>query len=105
LSNYANKKFLATVFERNGCIRIPLEKKQGKNQPVYKKGYEIRFVALNGKEQDEICNTLLAEGFSHGNAYTKGNLYIIPVYGYNQLIRFGKIAKTSKKFLDVAEYL
>jgi len=75
------KTQLRYFFRRNGCLRAPNIARQKRDGWTYKKGYEIRFVANNGKELLKIRSLLSKAGFKSGKPYSKRSQFIQPVYG------------------------
>jgi hypothetical protein len=84
---------LFRLFFRNGCIRYPKPERLKEGHAVYKKGYEIRWTALNNDEHSRILQLLKKVGFNHGKPFKKNNRIIIPVYGYDKLAEFQKMSK------------
>jgi hypothetical protein len=105
MSSVANaQEELVRLFLRNGCIRHPKPERLKEGHRNYKKGYEIRWTALNRDEEFTIIRMLSKLGFKHGKPFKKVNRIIIPVYGLDSLTEFQKIltrfssnAKTKSK--------
>lgn len=87
------QKELINYFLRNGCFRIPNAERMKEGYKKYKKGYEIRFTALNKSEQFSITRLLGKMNFKYGKPYKKRNRIIIPVYSKDAFIEFNKILK------------
>jgi hypothetical protein len=77
----SNAAQLKVFFNRNGYYRIPDEKLREKLKAAYKKGYEVRLVAMDYKEYVSIRKLLKELGYAPGKAYSKGNRRIVPLYG------------------------
>jgi len=85
------KTQLRYFFRRNGCLRAPNRARREQEGQNYKKGYEIRFVANNGKELLKIRSLLSKAGFKSGKPYSKRSQFVQPVYGkifYEQFRKF-----------------
>lgn len=72
---------LKVYFRRNGYYRVPDEKRRNALKSKYKKGYEVRFVAMDYEEFISIRRLLKESGYLCGKAYKKGKRRIIPLYG------------------------
>lgn len=72
---------LKVFFDRNGYYRVPDESLREKLKAGYKKGYEVRLVAMDYKEYVSIRKLLKELGYAPGKAYSKGNRRIVPLYG------------------------
>lgn len=80
---------LAQFFHRNGCMRLPNETRRQEEGPrKYKKGYEIRLVARNEAELEELGRLLQEAGFKLGRPYQKGKQTVQPIYGRQAIERF-----------------
>jgi hypothetical protein len=88
------KAKLVLYFRRNGCIRVPNEKRQKKEGQDYKKGYEVRFTSFTKKELRFIRYLLRRKRFSLGASYEKGKRFVQPVYGRENLRRFRKLLRS-----------
>ena len=86
------EKKLVKLFLRNGCMRYPNEERQ-KSDGVqkYKKGYEVRWTAVDRTELTEIKGFLEKAGFVAGNDYPKRKHFIQPVYGKDAVFRFQEL--------------
>ncbi len=86
---------LINYFLRDGFFRIPNAERMKEGHRKYKKGYEIRFTALNRAEQFSITRLLDKMNFKYGKPYKKRNQIIIPVYGKENFIEFNNAIKKS----------
>ena len=69
-----------------GYWRIPDTKRQkAESSQSYKKGYEIRFVATDEAEIEQIEDMLSALDIRSGSPFAKANQWIVPVYGREQV--------------------
>jgi hypothetical protein len=83
---------LVQFYRRNGYLRLPDEDRQQSEGPRnYKKGYEIRFVAMSKKELATIRRLLKTAGFKPGNPFPKVHRYVQPVYGREATVRFYEV--------------
>lgn len=82
------RRGLAWYFRRNGCARHPSLRMRRISGAAYKKGYEIRLVAWDEEELQDIQNLLAAAGLSAGKPWTKGSQTIQPIYGREPYERF-----------------
>lgn len=80
-------------FERNGYLRLPNTERREKDRSDYKKGYEVRLVAKDASELDQIRDLLVAAGFKTAKAFQKGSQWVQPIYGRESVDRFCKICK------------
>lgn len=87
---------LKQFFLRNGYYRVPDETVRERLKSSYKKGYEIRFAAMNYKEFLKIRKLLKALDFEAGKTFWKGNRRIIPVYGKENYTEFKELMKKTK---------
>jgi hypothetical protein len=88
----AKKNKLISYFRRNGYFRVPdKERKENESAQVYKKGYEVRFLAKNREEFNEINRLLKKEGFIRGKHFSKANQTVIPVYGRKAVQKFRQL--------------
>ena len=84
-----SEKKLVELFLRNGCLRYPSDERQEQDgHQKYKKGYEIRWTAMNAQEYELIAALLSETGFVAGKPYPKRKRTILPVYGKEALLRF-----------------
>ncbi len=72
---------LKAIFRRNGYIRVPIEARRKMQGRKYKKGYEVRLVAEEQEELDDIRIALTRIGLKPGKPFAKGSRTIQPVYG------------------------
>jgi hypothetical protein len=79
---------LVSFFRRNGCWRSPDQKRRKTAGTIYKKGYELRFVARTTAELKRIRRMLVQCGFKPGASYSKGQQIVQPVYGHDAFSRF-----------------
>ena len=80
---------LAFYFGRNGYLRwqnVERLKREGYNS--YKKGDEIRLVALTRNELRTIRHLLSVAGFKPARAFAKGKHFRQPIYGRRNVARF-----------------
>ncbi len=87
---------LKKYFKRNGCYIIPDLKKRRKKKELYKKGYEVRLVALNYDEYKKIKKLLKGVGFAAGKAFSKARRRVIPIYGKESFLKFHNIIMNTK---------
>ena len=87
---------LKGFFKRNGYYRIPDEKLREQLKAGYKKGYEVRLVAMDYKEYLSIRKLLKELGYSPGKAYAKGNRRIVPLYGRDNYKDFKELMTKTK---------
>lgn len=87
---------LKVLFIRNGYYRIPDEKLREKLKSGYKKGYEVRLVAMDYKEYVSIRKLLKDLGYSPGKAYAKGRRRIVPLYGKENYEEFRNLMTKTK---------
>ncbi|RME48593.1 MAG: hypothetical protein D6791_02890 [Chloroflexi bacterium] len=74
--------FLRELFQRNGYVRVPNEKRrQEVGSQKYKKGYEVRLVANSEEELEEIRQALRQLGFRPARPFQKHRQIVQPVYG------------------------
>lgn len=81
--------WLAECYRRNGYLRWQNEKRLA-HEPYgsYKKGYELRLVAVSGDEYQRIVATLKMLGFKPGAAFSKGRQKRVPIYGRTAVLHF-----------------
>ena len=85
---------LKFFFERNGYLRAPnAVRKQNEGHDKYKKGYEVRLVARDADELEEIRNLLEAAGFSLAKSHVKARQFIQPIYGKGAVERFCELVE------------
>jgi hypothetical protein len=72
---------LAGWFQRNGCARVPDNKRRRKEGQAYRKGYEVRLVARCKTELAEMRACLARMDFRPARPYRKGLQVVQPVYG------------------------
>ncbi|HMO82042.1 MAG TPA: hypothetical protein PKD24_14725 [Pyrinomonadaceae bacterium] len=89
---------LASFFKRNGYFRLPDSERRKRDGSDYKKGYEIRLVAKDASELEQIRELLVAAGFKTAKAFPKGNQWIQPIYGREAVERFCRICKLEDPF-------
>jgi hypothetical protein len=81
-------RLLRRYFLRNGYTRSVDEvRRERDGHRVYKKGYEIRFVAFSEDEAQQIFEALGVAGFRPGSPWLKFGRIIVPVYGKAQTER------------------
>lgn len=66
-----------------------LERRKTEKQ-LYKKGYEIRFVAHSIDELNELCSNIQAVGLKSGRPFAKSRRWILPIYGREAIELFVK---------------
>jgi hypothetical protein len=81
---------LIRLYRRNGILRYPNEERFGEGMG-YKKGHEIRWMAYSEQEAEAIAGLLQKAGFKHGKIYAKRTQFVLPVYGYDAMVRFVKL--------------
>lgn len=75
-------KQLSAIFNRNGYVRRQSRKRLKKEGHArYKKGDEIRFIAVSRSEVASIFLLLRRAGFEPGRPFVKGRKFALPVYG------------------------
>lgn len=80
---------LAAFFDRNGYFRWPNSaRREQENHQTYKKGYEVRLVARNQAELQQIRSLLVSAGFSVAKPYSQAKQWVQPVYGRQAVERF-----------------
>ncbi len=79
--NQQAEKLLLAFFQRNGCVRVPNEKRRKELGQKYKKGYEVRLVAKSKEELELMRQLLQQSGFKTCNPYKKHFQFVQPVYG------------------------
>ena len=89
--NLSAQTKLADYFTRNGYYRIPNEERKLLDGQIYKKGYEVRLVAMNDRELINIQSLLKKCGFSIARPFSKGMLKIQPIYGKQAFLQFRNI--------------
>jgi hypothetical protein len=90
------KRTLRTLFERNGCFRLPNRRKRKQLKERYKKGYEVRLI-LNTKTELAIARRLLRRlHFKLGRPYQKRSQLVQAVYGKVMCERFRKLIVPTK---------
>lgn len=83
------KTRLQYFFERNGYLRSPNPTRQGlEGHAKYKKGYEVRLVARDEGELQEIRRLLQEADFQLAKAHGKAKRWIQPIYGKQAVERF-----------------
>lgn len=87
---------LISYFRRNGYLRLPDKRKTARSKYAYKKGYEVRFVAFDSKELNEIRNALREAGFPVRKAFGKQSQMIQPLYGKEYAEMFMKLGGKKK---------
>lgn len=79
----------AELFSRGGCVRRPNDDRRSEGHRVYKKGWEVRFYVGSKAEAAEAGRILRRAGLVAGRAYYKRPaLWILPLYGRDQVERF-----------------
>jgi hypothetical protein len=89
-----SRQFLEELFQRNGYLRIRNPEKwkiSGSNN--YKKGFEIRFVAKNEKELQDIQASISSIGYKVCKPYLKGGHMVQPLYGKEITLQFQSLKK------------
>lgn len=92
----SNAARLKVFFNRNGYYRIPDERLRGELKAGYKKGYEVRLVAMDYKEYIFIRKLLKESGYLPGKAYAKGHRRIVPLYGKENYENFKTLMNKTK---------
>lgn len=84
---------LKKFFNRNGYVRTRDEKKAEKLGNTYKKGYEVRFVAMSASELATLRRAIKSMGFEPNRPYQKHSRWIQPLYGREITLRFAAMMK------------
>ena len=79
---------LATLFYRNGYVRVPDMDRRAATPRTYKKGYEVRLVADTTEELEYIQHLLRLAGFEPGQPFAKAKQWRQPLYGRAAVERF-----------------
>ena len=79
---------LATLFHRNGYVRLPNLDRRAATPRAYKKGYEVRLVADTREELRYIQHLLRLAGFEPGQPFGKAPRLRQPLYGRAVVERF-----------------
>ena len=79
---------LATLFHRNGYVRLPDMDRRAASPRGYKKGYEVRLVADSLGELEDIQHLLRLAGFEPGRPFGKALQWRQPLYGRAAVERF-----------------
>ncbi|MBU0764236.1 MAG: hypothetical protein KJ607_05320 [Bacteroidetes bacterium] len=96
LSKMEPLKTLELFYIRNGCMREPDLDARSALKSNYKKGYEVRFTAMNDKELEIIRNAIVSLGLNPATPFIKRGKYIQPVYGIELAFRLRKLRKVGK---------
>jgi hypothetical protein len=72
---------LKRAFRQNGYVRMPLQDKRELLGQKYKKGYEVRLVAMSKAELKNFQQWIRIAGLTPGKPFEKTNRIIQPVYG------------------------
>jgi hypothetical protein len=94
---------LASMFARNGCIRIPDVRRRKKERQKYHAGYEVRLVALDSEELSLATACVRALGLRRGSAFVKGSRTVLPLYGKDQVEKFCGFVRGAMPASVVAE--
>lgn len=82
------KRRLAAWFNEHGCTRsAPDPKLRKEHSKTYKRGYEVRLSA-HPEELSNLSALLHRTGFKPGTPFPKGNRFVVPLYGKEQVQRF-----------------
>lgn len=79
---------LAEFFHRNGYIRRQDAARLKKGSELYKKGAEVRLVAMSAEELAEIRGLLKRAGFKPARSFRKSRRWCQPIYGVAAMARF-----------------
>ncbi len=90
-------KTLSDFYHRNGYVLVQNASRQKKEGRKYKKGDEVRLVALSMTELRQIRKLLADAGFKGGRPFKTVNRYRQPVYGREQVQRFLDLVGPRKK--------
>lgn len=82
------KTQISNYFLRNGNLRYPNEEIRMLKGQDYKKGYEVRLVAINKKGLLKIKSFLKKAGFKPGKPFQKNTQFVIPIYGKEVFEKF-----------------
>lgn len=87
---------LKRLFERNGYLRSPNPTRQEQEgYTKYKKGYEVRLVAQDEMELEQIRDWLQQAGFQLAKPHAKVHRFVQPIYGKQAVERFCKLVGIS----------
>ena len=64
-----------------GCVRQPNRKRQRRDGPTYKKGYEVRLAVETRGGAQRLAAQLRAAGLRAGRPYAHHSGFIVPIYG------------------------
>lgn len=81
---------LKYFYERNGNSRTPNLLRRKNEGQLYKKGYEIRLVAKNETELEEIRELLISAKIFPGKPYSHGSQFVQPIYGKQSFEKFNR---------------
>jgi hypothetical protein len=80
---------LVEIYLRGGCLRRQsVGRLKADGAQKYKKGSEVRLVANSPAELERMRGLLKAADFKSGHSYSKGNRFVQPIYGEEQVLRF-----------------
>ena len=79
---------LSAYFHRNGYVRRHDPPRRDEDGRSYKKGDEVRLIAMNDTELAELRVLLQAAGFTPGRPYRSANRWCLPLYGLAVTDRF-----------------
>lgn len=84
-------RFLAQVFLRSGCFRVPNAMRQTKDGQKYRKGYEVRLPVNSKAELLRVRRCLKQFGIELGNAYSKRSQIVQVIYGKDHVATFARL--------------
>ena len=85
---------LKFFFDRNGYLHFPDPVRQEQEgHTKYKKGHEVRLVAHDEVELEEIRGLLEQADFSVSKSYIKGHRFIQPIYGRQAVEHFRELIR------------
>ena len=86
---------LAELYSRNGYVRLPNKERREAENQLYKKGYEVRLIALSEAELRTMDQSLRLLGFKPGKTYAKHHQMVLPVYGKQAVADFQALVRKS----------
>ena len=89
------KKELTKLFWRNGYVRWQ-DPARAADPRLYKKGDEVRLVAVSKQELAHIRRLLREAGFEPGKPFAKGRQYRQPIYKKDAVARFLEMVGAAK---------
>lgn len=90
------RDLLTTVYHRNGYLRLPDLERREREKASYKKGWEVRLVAKDETELQEIRQAVDALDFKLAKPFPKATQWIQPIYGYDAVHEFCELVGCDK---------